>query len=141
MWNITESTGKMELKKDMTNLIEHLQEVEKEFNRVLKKYSDDFSNADKKQQDILHYIEFKNVSSVAAYRLVNELSKIRKERRMVEDNIDLLNRLGSEFTFNNKKRICDILNSKNNKLKQRVYKTRYYSPQSLETIANKRKEQ
>lgn len=106
---------KLKLEEDVLDFLEHLKSVEKEYKNVLKKYSVDFGNNNKKEQDILHYIEFKELSAVGAYRLVKELSKVRKDRRKAEDTVQFLNRLGSDFTFNNDKTVDGILNSKNKK--------------------------
>lgn len=106
---------KLKLEEDVLDFLEHLKSVEKEYKNVLKKYSVDFGDNNKKEQDILHYIEFKELSAVGAYRLVKELSKVRKDRRKAEDTVQFLNRLGSDFTFNNDKTVDGILNSKNKK--------------------------
>lgn len=118
--------------------MEHLKSLEKEYKNILKKYSVDFGNSNKKEQDILHYIEFKDLSAVGAYRLVRELSKVRKERRTAEDTVQFLNRIGSNFTFNNDKTIDGILNSKNKKMEIRTYHTKYYTENTLNNIVNKK---
>lgn len=128
------------LEEDIINLISEIDRVGDLFRKVLDKYSKNFSNADKKQQDLLHYIEFKNFSSVAGYRIIKELKKVRKERRTAEDNVDLLNRIGSQFSFTNKKKAKNILKSKKENIKTRKYSTRYYSEKSLIEIAKKSKE-
>lgn len=67
-------------------------------------------------------------------------AKVRKERRTAEDNVDLLNRIGSQFSFTNKKKAKNILKSKKENIKTRKYSTRYYSEKSLIEIAKKSKE-
>lgn len=79
------------------------------------------------------------MSAVGAYRLVKELSKVRKDRRKAEDTVQFLNRLGSDFTFNNDKTVDGILNSKNKKMKIRTYHTKYYTENTLNDIVNKKK--
>ncbi len=129
---------KLKLGKDVLDFLEHLKSLEKEYKNILKKYSVDFGNSNKKEQDILHYIEFKDLSAVGAYRLVRELSKVRKERRTAEDTVQFLNRIGSNFTFNNDKTIDGILNSKNKKMEIRTYHTKYYTENTLNDIVNKK---
>ncbi len=132
---------KLKLEEDVLDFLEHLKSVEKEYKNVLKKYSVDFGNNNKKEQDILHYIEFKELSAVGAYRLVKELSKVRKDRRKAEDTVQFLNRLGSDFTFNNDKTVDGILNSKNKKMKIRTYHTKYYTENTLNDIVNKKRKE
>lgn len=130
----------LKLEKDILDLISEIDKVDILFKNVLNKYSKNFSNADKKQQDLLHYVEFKDFSSVAGYRILKELKKVRKERRTAEDNVDLLNRIGKQFCFTNSKNVKDILNSKKQSVESRKYSTRYYSENTLKEIANKKGE-
>lgn len=128
------------LEEDITELINEIDKVGNLFKSVLDKYSKNFSVADKKQQDLLHYIEFKDFSSVAGYRIMKELKKVRRERRIAEDNVDLLNKIGSQFLFTNKKTAKIILQSKKDSVRTREYSTRYYSEKSLVEISKKIKE-
>lgn len=119
---------------DVKNLINDLENVEREFKSVLKKYSEAFSKSDKKQQDILHYIEFRSLSSVGAYKLSKELQKVRKERRKCEDVIALLNDIGNGFAFFGKKNISNIINTKKQCMRKRKYIPRYYNVRTLDSI-------
>lgn len=125
------------LEEDIIELINEIDKVGNLFKSVLDKYSKNFSVADKKQQDLLHYIEFKDFSSVAGYRIMKELKKVRIERRIAEDNVDLLNKIGSQFLFTNKKTAKIILQSKKDSVRTRKYSTRYYSEKSLVEISKK----
>lgn len=127
----------LELKEDISNLISNIRNIEEEYTKVLDKYTEDASVADKKQEDILHYLEFNNLNTVAAYRLVKELQEVREERRKAKDNIDLLNRISLRLKFNNKdKSINKILESKEQQMRDRSYKMRYYSEKEIKNIAN-----
>lgn len=128
------------LEEDIMELINEIDKVGNLFKSILDKYSKNFSVADKKQQDLLHYIEFKDFSSVAGYRIMKELKKVRRERRIAEDNVDLLNKIGSQFLFTNKKTAKIILQSKKDSVRTREYSTRYYSEKSLVEISKKIKE-
>lgn len=127
----------LELKEDISNLISNIRNIEEEYTKVLDKYAEDASVADKKQEDILHYLEFNNLNTVAAYRLVKELQEVREERRKAKDNIDLLNRISLRLKFNDKdKSINKILESKEQQLRDRSYKMKYYSEKEIKNIAN-----
>lgn len=136
MTNEINNNKELNLEKDISDLILDLTKVKEDFKKVLNKYSQYFSNADKKQQDILHFIEFKKLSTVGSYRLLKELSKVRQERRVAEDNVEFLNKIGREFNFLNTKSIKEILKSKNHSMKTRKYSTRYYNEQTLYGITN-----
>ncbi len=136
MINEIVKNSKINLTDDMLKLMEHIDEIKKEFKDILNKYSKEFSETDKRQQDILHYIEFKKVSSVGAYRLLKELNKVRQQRRRAEDIIDLLNRIGRQHTFNNDINTSMILNSKNQSMEKRKYSARYYTEINLNNIVN-----
>lgn len=85
----------------------------------------------------MHYLEFNNLNTVAAYRLVKELQEVREERRKAKDNIDLLNRISLRLKFNNKDTsINKILESKKQQVKDRNYKMKYYSEKEIKNIAN-----
>ena len=127
----------LELKEDISNRISNIRNIEEEYTKVLDKYAEDASVADKKQEDILHYLEFNNLNTVAAYRLVKELQEVRKERRKAKDNIDLLNKISLRLRFNNRdENVYKILESKEQQVRSRSYKTRYYSEKEIENIAN-----
>lgn len=92
----------MNLEEDVSVLVSNLKNIEGEYKKILNKYSEDFSEQDKKQQDILHYLEFNNLNSVAAYRLMKELKEVRLKRRIAEDTVSLLNNIALQLKFNSK---------------------------------------
>lgn len=127
----------LELKEDISNLISNIRNIEEEYIKVLDKYAEDASVADKKQEDILHYLEFNNLNTVAAYRLVKELQEVREERRKAKDSIDLLNRISLKLKFNNRDtNVNKILESKEQQVKSRSYTMRYYCEKEIKNIAN-----
>lgn len=132
------SSQEVELKitEDINNLIEDLDNVKKLYKKILDEYSQKMSNVDSKQQDILHYVEFKNVNSVAGFRILKELQKVRRERRGVEDILELLNNIKQLFTLTNTITAKNILNNKIDAMKKRKYKERVYSESELDSIAN-----
>lgn len=127
----------MNLEEDVSLLISNLGNIEKEYNKVLDKYSEAFSEQDRKQQDILHYLEFNNLNSVATYRLMKELKEVRLERRKAEDIINLLNNLALRLKFNSKTTNAnDIVEKRKKQLDNRKYQMRYYTEKQLKDIAN-----
>lgn len=126
----------LKITEDINNLIEDLDNVKKLYKKILDEYSQKMSNVDSKQQDILHYVEFKNVNSVAGFRILKELQKVRRERRGVEDILELLNNIKQLFTLTNTITAKNILNNKIDAMKKRRYKERVYSESELDSIAN-----
>lgn len=126
----------LKITEDINNLIEDLDNVKKLYKKILDEYSQKMSNVDSKQQDILHYVEFKNVNSVAGFRILKELQKVRRERRGVEDILELLNNIKQLFTLTNTITAKNILNNKIDAMKRRKYKERVYSESELDSIAN-----
>lgn len=126
----------LKMTEDINNLIEDLDKVKKLYKKILDEYSQKMSNVDSKQQDILHYVEFKNVNSVAGFRILKELQKVRRERRGVEDILELLNNIKQLFTLTNTITAKNILNNKIDAMKKRKYKERVYSESELDSIAN-----
>lgn len=127
----------MNLEEDVSVLVSNLKNIEGEYKKILNKYSEDFSEQDKKQQDILHYLEFNNLNSVAAYRLMKELKEVRLKRRTAEDTVNLLNNIALQLKFNSKSMDTDkILKDRKKQLDNRKYKMRYYTEKQLKNIAN-----
>lgn len=126
----------LKITEDINNLIEDLDNVKKLYKKILDEYSQKMSNVDSKQQDILHYVEFKNVNSVAGFRILKELQKVRRERRGVEDILELLNNIKQLFSLTNTITAKNILNNKIDAMKKRKYKERVYSESELDSIAN-----
>jgi hypothetical protein len=127
----------MNLEEDVSVLVSNLKNIEGEYKKILNKYSEDFSEQDKKQQDILHYLEFNNLNSVAAYRLMKELKEVRLKRRTAEDTVNLLNNIALQLKFNSKSMDTDkILKDRKKQLDNRKYKMRCYTERQLKNIAN-----
>lgn len=66
-------------------------------NKRLKELSNEQSVADTKQDEILHYIENHNLSASQSCKLIKQLKKVRKERRLVKDEIDTIRSLKDTF--------------------------------------------
>lgn len=136
--DIINNLRNFEVEDDILKLVNKLDEIQKEFNIVFKKYSEDFSTADKKQQDILHYIEFNNFSSVVGFRLSKELQDIRKERRKAEDSIEILRHLSLKYNLCQNKNMSETLKNKKEAMKKRIYKTRVYNEEKFTKLTRVR---
>lgn len=68
-----------------------------DIDKRLKELSNEQSIADTKQDEILHYIENHNLSASQSCKLIKQLKKIRKERRLVKDEINIIMSLKGTF--------------------------------------------
>ena len=101
---------------DILKIILHLfQDIDKR----LKELSREQSVADIKQDEILHYIEIHNLSASQSCKLIKQLKKVRKERRLVKNEINTINCLKDTFVdkYKNKFIEKDIMQALKN-LKQ-----------------------
>ena len=68
-----------------------------DIDKRLKELSREQSVADIKQDEILHYIEIHNLSASQSCKLIKQLKKVRKERRLVKNEINTINCLKDTF--------------------------------------------
>lgn len=68
-----------------------------DIDKRLKELSNEQSIADTKQDEVLHYIENHNLSASQSCKLIKQLKKVRKERRLVKDEIDTIRSLKDTF--------------------------------------------
>ena len=87
-----------------------------DIDKRLKELSNEQSIADTKQDEILHYIENHNLSASQSCKLIKQLKKIRKERRLVKDEINIIMSLKGTFVdkYKNKFIEKDIMQALNN---------------------------
>lgn len=90
-----------------------------DIDKRLKELSSEQSIADIKQDEILHYIENHNLSASQSCKLIKQLKKVRKERRIVKNEINTINCLKDTFVdkYKNKFIEKDIMQALKN-LKQ-----------------------
>ena len=90
-----------------------------DIDKRLKELSSEQSIADIKQDEILHYIEIDNLSASQSCKLIKQLKKVRKERRIVKNEINTINCLKDTFVdkYKNKFIEKDIMQALKN-LKQ-----------------------
>lgn len=95
---------------------------------------------DNKIQWVLHYIENNSINTKTSYRLMRELKKLRKERREVKNNIDLLRSFHeSEDKLKGKENRCMLLGQLRrvrNRQDNWVYNNDCYSNEEIEKILN-----
>jgi len=74
------------------------------------------SIADIKQDEILHYVENHKLSASQSCKLIKQLKKVREERRIVKDEIDIVNSIKASFIdkYKNKFIEKDIMQSLKN---------------------------
>ena len=68
-----------------------------DIDKRLQKLSEEQSVADIKQSDILHYIENQNLNASQSCKLVKQLKKVRKERREIKNEINVIQSLKDTF--------------------------------------------
>lgn len=98
----------------MEMTVEEILKIMKQFfeeiDKELRELSEELSQKELEQQDILHYIENNNLNAGGYSRAGKLLKKIRQERRAIKDNIDRINHI-KIFTdkYNNKLIVGDIV--------------------------------
>lgn len=69
------------------------QDIDKRLNELNKEQS----VADIKQDEILHYVENHKLSASQSCKLIKKLKEVRKERRLIKDEIDIVRSLKDTF--------------------------------------------
>ena len=126
----------MDIFKQFEKALATLNTIEDEEEKLFAKQSE----LDSKIQWILHYIENNSINTKTSYRLIRELKRLRTERRVVKDNMDILRSFHeSEDKLKGKDNRCMLL-SQLRKLKNRqenwVYSNDCYSEKEIEKILN-----
>ena len=79
---------------DVLKLILNLfQDIDKQLEELQKKQSE----WDRKQQEVLHYIENNSLNAIQRCKVVGLLKDIRYERRQIKNEIDIINSVKSSF--------------------------------------------
>lgn len=78
-----------------------------DIDKRLKELSSEQSIADIKQDEILHYIEIHNLSASQSCKLIKQLKKVRKERRIVKNEINTINCLKDTFVDKYKNKLIE----------------------------------
>lgn len=95
MWKLHRKGAKEKLGAEET--LKYMLVFFQSIDKRLKELSNEQSIADTKQDEILHYIENHNLSASQSCKLIKQLRKVRKERRLVKDEIDTIRSLKDTF--------------------------------------------
>ena len=81
------------------NVIDEIKEVVEKLD-IIDEYSnsltDNLSELDCKQQDLLHYIENNKINVLWCYRMIKEIKQIREKRRKVKNDMELLSKYNEQ---------------------------------------------
>ena len=123
----------MDIVEEIRNIVVKLNELEKYKEELPQK----LSIQDSKEQDILHLIEYEKFTAFEAYRLLKELKKVRKERRIVKNDCELLQCFSANknkiLNENNRQFLLQDLYNKQRNLKAK-YKNRQYTEEEFNKI-------
>lgn len=115
----------MEIEDILEYMLKLFQEIDKRLSELRGKQSE----WDKKQDELLHYIENHKLDAVKSCKIVRLLQYVRDERRLVKDEIDTINSLKDTFIDKYKSKFIEkdlIIAIKNlNELKQRKDSPKY----------------
>ena len=78
----------MNVTEEIKEVVERLDRID-EYNNSL---TDNLSELDCKQQDLLHYIENNKINVLWCYRMLKEIKQIRQKRRKVKNDMELLSK-------------------------------------------------
>lgn len=106
--------------------------IEKEYSELI----EELTNKELEQQDLLHELELNNLNAVEITKVAVDLKKVRKERKIIKNDIERI-RLIKNFTdkYNNKfiGNEINILLKELKRLKKRQ-ENRKYEPRILKNI-------
>ena len=106
--------------------------IEKEYSELI----EELTNKELEQQDLLHELELNNLNAVEITKVAVDLKRVRKERRIIKNDIERI-RLIKNFTdkYNNKfiGNEINILLKELKRLKKRQ-ENRKYEPRILKNI-------
>lgn len=84
----------MNVTEEIKEVVERLDRID-EYNNSL---TDNLSELDCKQQDLLHYIENNKINVLWCYRMLKEIKQIRQKRRKVKNDMELLSKYNEQKT-------------------------------------------
>ena len=123
----------MDVVEEIENVINSLDKLEEYMSNLSKS----LSIVDQKISDLEHHIENKKINAFQAFRVINELQKVLKERRTIKNNIELAKVYRANDTKLikkcNRKLLIQDLNSRLKDLNCE-YNNRVYTKEELEEI-------
>lgn len=122
------------------NVIESVKSISNDLDNLQNYFetlNNDLSQVDSKICDIMHYIENNKIKTKGCYRLIQELSKLRIERRKIKNDMDLSRtfntHLNKIISSDNRKFLLIELNKKNTQLNSK-YKNRVYTEEEIKEL-------
>ena len=122
------------------NIVEEIKEISDKLDEIDNYNSglgQQLSSIDKKQQDILHYVETKKLSAFGCYRLFKELKNVRLVRIKIKNDMELskiyLEQRNKLLSTDNRKFLIQALYKKEKSLDSE-YKMQEYQEEELEAI-------
>lgn len=113
------------------NLLDEIEDYDSELPSKL-------SLVDSKISDLLHLIERDKLKSKQAYRVIQELHKLRCERREIKNQMTLMNVFKNEknklLNIEYRKFLLNSVGKEEKKLDKSVYSNRVYTEQELSSL-------
>lgn len=113
------------------NLLDEIEDYDSELPSKL-------SLVDSKISDLLHLIERDKLKSKQAYRVIQELHKLRCERREIKNQMTLMNVFKNEknklLNIEYRKFLLNSVEKEEKKLDKSVYSNRVYTEQELSSL-------
>lgn len=131
---------------DLEDLLKYMLSFFEGIDEQAKKLNEEQSIVDKKQDEILHYIEIHKLSAAQSCKLTKELKKIREERRQIKNELTIVRSIKDTFVAKYKNKMIEkdiILALKNLKELRKIqenpkYKYKYLT-EKLEVLENEEK--
>lgn len=93
----------MEVEELFKYMLEFFQDIDERLSELNQRQSE----WDKKQDEILHYVENNNLDAIKSCKIVKLLKYVRDERRQVKDEIDVIRSLKDTFVDKYKNKLIE----------------------------------
>lgn len=93
----------MEVEDILKYMLEFFQNIDERLSELSQRQSE----WDKKQDEILHYIENNNLDAIKSCKIIKLLKYVRDERRQVKDEIDVIRSLKDTFVDKYKNKLIE----------------------------------
>ena len=100
--------------------------------------SEGLSNVDSKLCDLYHLIENDKLRTKQCYRVVQEIHKLRKERRKIKNDMELINVFNTNknklLNIDYRKILLSAIGKEDKKLNNSKYKNRVYTEEEIKEL-------
>ena len=93
----------MEVEELFKYMLEFFQDIDERLSELSQRQSE----WDKKQDEILHYVENNNLDAIKSCKIIKLLKYVRDERRQVKDEIDVIRSLKDTFVDKYKNKLIE----------------------------------